>query len=185
MGLFKRRAAHTAGGARISDREARRADTEALRDFVRTRTGVEAFIEPATRVTQATVLMVAADGEWTRKKISSAKAAAGLARELRIPIYDANRVGYPDRMRQYNQRVAGRPSAKAPGPAAALSPSALAALMVLEKFAESAPIGASPSTADLSKLWKQARAKVHPDRRGGDRSEWDRVEEAARTLNLS
>ena len=42
-----------------------------------------------------------------------------------------------------------------------------------------------PDDEVLRRWWKQARARSHPDRRGGDRTEWDEVEQAAQTLNLS
>ncbi|MBA2388778.1 MAG: oxidoreductase, partial [Geodermatophilaceae bacterium] len=36
-----------------------------LLQFAKSRQGVEAFIEPKTAVTEMTVVLVAADGEWT------------------------------------------------------------------------------------------------------------------------
>jgi hypothetical protein len=42
-----------------------------------------------------------------------------------------------------------------------------------------------PDDEVLRRWWKQARARSHPDRRGGDRTEWDEVEQAARTLGLA
>lgn len=153
------------------------------------RRGIEAYLEPKTSVTETTMLLVAGDGEWTRRRVPSAKAAADLARSLGIPLYDANRVGYPDRMREYNQRKAQRKTttsgAGAPaGVPAGLSRDQLAALMVLERVAQGGPVGDDPSREAMTKLWKAARAKAHPDRNGGDRESWDKVEKAARTLGL-
>jgi hypothetical protein len=69
---------------------------------------VEAFVEPRTLVTETTVVLVAHDGEWTRRRVDGAHAAQQLARRLRIPIYDVARVGYPQRMRDYTARRRGR-----------------------------------------------------------------------------
>lgn len=185
MGWFSRRK-RTDAGAVVSDREANRADLKALEEFVATRRGVEAFVEPATSVTQTTVLLVASDGEWTRKRVASTKVAADFARKHQMPIYDANRVGYPQRMREYNQRVASeRRVSTPPAPArSGLSPSQFAALMILETVAGVEPLGKDPSREEMERVWKIARAKAHPDRRGGDRTDWDKVEDAARTLDL-
>ena len=75
-----------------------------LTQFARTRRGVEAFVEPQTAVTQTTLLLVAYDGEWTRRKVPSPQWAHAFAEHLQIPGYDAAVVGYPQRMRDYNSR---------------------------------------------------------------------------------
>ena len=77
---------------------------EYLTDFARTRRGVEAFVEPQTSVTQVTLLLVAYDGEWTRRVVPSPQWAHAFAEHLQIPGYDAAVVGYPQRMRDYNTR---------------------------------------------------------------------------------
>jgi hypothetical protein len=77
---------------------------EHLEQFVRSRRGVEAFIEPRTMVTETTVLLIAHDGEWTRRRVDGPTAARRLAHRLAIPIYDVALVGYPQRMRDYNAR---------------------------------------------------------------------------------
>jgi len=105
MGLFSRRRASTpTPAADTSDRAARDATTAHLREFVQTRVGVEAYIEPATNVTQTTVMLVATDGEWTRRRVPDGATAAKLARALGIPAYDVQRTGYPQRVRDYNAR---------------------------------------------------------------------------------
>jgi hypothetical protein len=81
-----------------------RAGLEHLEQFVRSRYGVEAFIEPRTTVTQTTVLLIAHDGEWTRRRVADVQEAYGFGRRLNIPVYDVNLVGYPQRMRDYNER---------------------------------------------------------------------------------
>ncbi|WP_425299770.1 oxidoreductase [Nocardia cyriacigeorgica] len=78
-------------------------DARYLADWVRTHTGVEGFIEPKTTLTDVTVVLVAADGEWTRRAIG-ARGAQNLARDLGIPVYDVHKTGYPQRMRDYDAR---------------------------------------------------------------------------------
>ena len=80
------------------------ADLDHLADFVRTRDGVEAYLEPRTTVTDTTVLLVASSGEWTRRRVSGPDAAASFTKKQGIPLYDAARVGYPQRMRDWSAR---------------------------------------------------------------------------------
>jgi hypothetical protein len=75
-----------------------------LEQWARSRQGVEAYVEPRTAVTETTVLMVAASGEWTRRPVDGPEGATTLAKRLAIPLYDAGVVGYPARMREWNQR---------------------------------------------------------------------------------
>lgn len=86
------------------DRAAGRSDRAHLEEFARTRIGVEAYVEPRTAVTTATVVLVAHDGEWTRRRVPNERAAHELAQRLGIPSYDAQRVGYPRRMREWNRQ---------------------------------------------------------------------------------
>ncbi|MBA3339507.1 MAG: oxidoreductase [Geodermatophilaceae bacterium] len=85
-------------------RESSNADTAHLEAFAASRQGVEAFVEPRTAVTEATVVFVAADGEWTRRRIDGPDGAQKLARKLAIPVYDAAVMGYPERMREWSAR---------------------------------------------------------------------------------
>ena len=75
-----------------------------LEEFARTRREVEAFIEPATTVTPTTLLLVARDGEWTRRPVPDPQTARDFARKLGIAVYDVNLSGYPSSMREYNAR---------------------------------------------------------------------------------
>jgi hypothetical protein len=86
------------------DREATPADIDALIAFARSRPGVEFFIEPETFATDTTAVAVAADGEWTRRRVGSPAAIRKIARRLKVPIYEAQVVGYPARMRAWNER---------------------------------------------------------------------------------
>ena len=88
----------------MSDRDSTRVDRDHLTEFVQAREGVEGFVEPPTTVTQTTLLLVAKDGEWTRRRVPSAEWAHKFANDLQVPSYDAAVVGYPQRMRDYNHR---------------------------------------------------------------------------------
>jgi hypothetical protein len=79
-------------------------DRDHLLEFLRTRQGVEAYLEPRTAVTDTTLVLVAGDGEWTRRRIAGPEAAAALARKHNVPLYEAARVGYPRRMREWTAR---------------------------------------------------------------------------------
>jgi hypothetical protein len=100
VGLFRRR--RKAGGA--GWRAASQADLDHLEQFVRSRRGVEALIEPRTTVTETTVILIAHDGEWTRRALPSRPVAFDVARSFDIPVYDVNLTGYPARMRQWTAR---------------------------------------------------------------------------------
>lgn len=80
------------------------ADEKHLAAFARARRGVEGFVEPRTAVTDVTLMLVAHDGEWTRRRVPSVEWAHHFANKLGIPSYDAGVVGYPARMREYNRR---------------------------------------------------------------------------------
>lgn len=94
------------------DRASGRADLTHLEQFVATRRGVEGYVEPRTAVTETTILLVAADGEWTRRRIDGPDVARKLSRDLGIPVYDALVTGYPQRMRDWSSRQ----KSKDPGP---------------------------------------------------------------------
>jgi hypothetical protein len=79
-------------------------DLEYMRAWVAAHTGVEAFVEPKTTVTDLTVVLVAHDGEWTRRRVGGESGARRLSSTLRIPVYDVQKVGYPQRMRDFDAR---------------------------------------------------------------------------------
>lgn len=79
-------------------------DLDGLRAWVGTHRGVEVFVEPRTAITPTTVLLVDADGAWTRGRVADSAAAARFARKLKLPVYDAQIVGYPQRMRDHDAR---------------------------------------------------------------------------------
>lgn len=99
MAWFRRRPAKPR-----TDRATERADFSHFEQFVQSRRGVEGFLEPQTTVTQTTMVLVAHDGEWTRRRVPSFEAARAFGHRLGIPVYDVALVGYPRRMREYNER---------------------------------------------------------------------------------
>ena len=101
MGVLKRLLRRRRAG---TTRVASNADVDHLERWAATHSGVEAFVEPRTAVTETTVVLVAHDGEWTRRRIDGAQGARRLGERLGIPIYDVALVGYPQRMRDYTAR---------------------------------------------------------------------------------
>jgi hypothetical protein len=79
-------------------------DLEHLQQFVEGHRGVEGFVEPRTAVSDVTVLLVAHDGEWTRRRVPSVDWAHKFCNRNQVPSYDAAVVGIPQRMRDYNRR---------------------------------------------------------------------------------
>lgn len=103
VGLFKRRRTSSAAGGSTPS-EARSLTLAHFREFQASRPGVEAYIEPATRFDQTTMVLIARSGEWTRRRVPDPAAARDLARELAMPVYDVQLTGYPARMREWNSR---------------------------------------------------------------------------------
>jgi len=91
-------------GSSPAARGAGAADEQHLREWVAVRYGVEGFVEPRTAISDVTLLLVAGDGEWTRRRVPSVDWAHRFANHLGVPSYDAAVVGYPERMREYNRR---------------------------------------------------------------------------------
>jgi hypothetical protein len=102
LGLFDR--VRRLGSPPAADGDAPATDLTYLRQWVAEHHGVEAFVEPKTTVTELTVVLVAADGEWTRRRAGGDKGARRLSDRLAIPVYDVQKVGYPQRMRDFDAR---------------------------------------------------------------------------------
>jgi hypothetical protein len=98
-GLPRRRRLPGARGDRPGDDVAAH-----LTGFATSRRGVEGFVEPETLQTPTTLVLVATDGEWTRRRIGSPRAAYDLCSRLGVPVYDVAAVGYPPRMREWTTR---------------------------------------------------------------------------------
>jgi len=93
-----------------TSRAATEADADYLEQWAASRRGVEAFVEPRTTVTETTVVLVAHDGEWTRRRVDGGQGARRLGKRLRIPVYDVALIRYPQRMRDYTARQRNRRS---------------------------------------------------------------------------
>ncbi|WP_319451986.1 MULTISPECIES: oxidoreductase [unclassified Mycobacterium] len=102
MGLFDRFRGR--GSRRSSGGRDTAAELGYLHQWVAEHEGVEAYVEPQTTVTEVTVVLVAADGEWTRRRTGGHAGARRLSDQLHIPVYDVQKVGYPQRMRDYDAR---------------------------------------------------------------------------------
>jgi len=179
---------HTCAMALFRRPKVARDDLVVLREWVASRGaikgGVEAYVEPQTSFSPTTMVLVAGDGEFIRRNVGSPDAAAKFARSVGIPIYDTNRVGLPQRMREY----ALRHQARSPGsvrPAA--SGRSARERDAIQALAAAAALPSPPtdvSREDLQALLRTARSKAHPDRNGGDRTRWDAIEDAAHVLGL-
>ncbi|MGZ8581330.1 MAG: hypothetical protein ACXWW9_08620 [Actinomycetota bacterium] len=62
--------------------------------------GVEAYVEPKTVVSPLSVVFVDEAGEWRRFELAEDRFLKAIAKERRIKVMDATRVGYPPRMRR-------------------------------------------------------------------------------------
>ncbi|GMA34031.1 oxidoreductase [Demequina litorisediminis] len=87
MGLFSGRfgSKKSAKSGGTSASQARAETIAHLQEFVRSRPGCEAFIEPPTRVTQTTMVVVAETGEWTRRRVPDQDTGRKVAAQARHP----------------------------------------------------------------------------------------------------
>ncbi len=99
-------------------RSARSDDVYHLEEWASSRRGVEGFVEPQTSTTSTTLVLVAGDGEWTRRRMDSPKAAFSFGSKTGIPVYDVAAVGYPARMREWTakRKAAGDTGVPRSGP---------------------------------------------------------------------
>ena len=97
FGKGRRGSGAGSGGTRLSE------DVAHLRAFATSRRGVEFYLEPENDGFGTTLVAVAFDGEWTRRRIGSPSAAGTLARSLRLPVYEAGVTGYPQRMKEWSR----------------------------------------------------------------------------------
>lgn len=85
-----------------------RATMRDLEEFVGSRIGVEAYLEPRTAIYSTTLLLVADDGEYLRRPVRDRAQAAEFCKRANLPLYDAAKVGYPRRMKDYDRGVRPR-----------------------------------------------------------------------------
>ena len=86
-------------------------DQQHLLEFIVTRRGVEGFVEPRTTVTDVTLLLVAHDGEWTRRRVPSVQWAHDFANRNGVPSYDAAAGRHPRADARLQPRAEGTPQA--------------------------------------------------------------------------
>ncbi|MBP3223149.1 MAG: oxidoreductase [Actinomycetaceae bacterium] len=99
---FKRKA--TDAGAQMRGVLSPNEYMQHFEDFSSSRIGVEAYYEEKTPRAPSSLLLVANDGEWTRRAVKNLPEAARIARSLEIPFYEVVKTGYPDSMRRYNEK---------------------------------------------------------------------------------
>ena len=86
----------------------RNPELKQLEAFVAERKGVEGYIEPLTATNPVTLLLVDRSGDSRRAPVRDPEDAAAFCERVGIPVYDAQVVGYPQRMVDFEQ---GRPAA--------------------------------------------------------------------------
>ncbi len=91
------------GDANFNNREA----YEYFSDFISTRTGVAGYFESATVHESPALVVVAKDGEWTRRKVKHEDAAKKICEKLEIPFFTVASSGYPRAMREWNIKNSG------------------------------------------------------------------------------
>jgi len=89
-------------------------DRDRISQFLESRRGVEAFVEPRTVIHPLSVVLVAEDGEWIRIELREDTFLRELSKTRGLRIHDATRAGYPERMRNY-RRPEGTPGQPGPG----------------------------------------------------------------------
>ena len=75
-----------------------------LEVFATERKGVEGFIEPRTATSPTTLLLVDRDGDHLRAPVKEPEDAVAFCTRLSIPVYDAQVIGYPRRMKEFDKR---------------------------------------------------------------------------------
>jgi len=76
------------------------ASRDAIIAFLDSHQGVEAYVEPKTVMHPLSVLLVDAEGEAKRFQLNEDALLRELAKTRGLPVFDATRVGYPERMRR-------------------------------------------------------------------------------------
>ena len=106
MALFSRK---NKGGP-LSQRRARKDTIAHLEKFAATREEVAAYYEAETPRDPSAIVLVALDGEWTRRRIPSFSDAQSVAEELGISLFDVAATGYPRAMREWSMKNPGSQS---------------------------------------------------------------------------
>ena len=75
-----------------------------LEAWARSHKGVEGYIEPRTTTTSTTLLLVDRDGDHLRGPVRDPADAIAFCERVGLPIYDAQVIGYPRRMKEFDKR---------------------------------------------------------------------------------
>jgi hypothetical protein len=75
-----------------------------LEEWARTHKGVEGYVEPRTATSSSSLLLVDRFGEHLRGPVREPEDAIAFCERLDIPVYDAQVIGYPRRMRDFDRR---------------------------------------------------------------------------------
>jgi hypothetical protein len=75
-----------------------------LEDWAKEHKGVEGYIEPRTPTSSASLLLVDRYGEHLRGPVREPEDGAAFCERLGLPVYDAEVIGYPQRMRDFDRR---------------------------------------------------------------------------------
>jgi hypothetical protein len=76
---------------------------EELERFATDRKGVEGYIEPKTATSPTTLLLVDRDGAHHRAPVREPADAVAFCERRGLPVYDAQVIGYPKRMKDYER----------------------------------------------------------------------------------
>ena len=82
-----------------------------LNEWVAGHRGVEGYIEPRTTTNPTTLLLVDRDGDHARAPVRDPQQGRKFCERHGIPVYDAEVIGYPKRMRDFEQRRGRGPDA--------------------------------------------------------------------------
>ena len=75
-----------------------------LNEWVAEHRGVEGYIEPRTTTNPTSLLLVDRDGDHARAPVRDPQQGRKFCERHGIPVYDAQVIGYPKRMRDFERR---------------------------------------------------------------------------------
>lgn len=75
-----------------------------LESWASTRKGIEGYIEPKTSTNPTTLLLVDRNGEHIRGPVRDPADAVAFCERRGYPVYDAQVIGYPQRMKDFDRR---------------------------------------------------------------------------------
>ena len=77
---------------------------QSLEAFAAERKGIEGYVEPRTSTSPTTLLLVDRDGDHVRAPVREPEDAIAFCESHGLPVYDAQVIGYPKRMREFERR---------------------------------------------------------------------------------